>query len=846
MLDSIEKSLFEQSLLALPEAELRQILTEMDAEASRKLSPISLVRFVELTTSHKLDRWQFDLCKRLETLAETQGRRVLVHAPPQAGKPCYNEAMILMADGTYKPLKSVQVGELVITHTGRRRKVLAVHEQGELECIKVMTHGGRETIAAFDHPFLTPEGWIEAGNLRIGQALACVAEADCGGDSGHSDDEFELLGYFVGDGAVGPAGPSVHAQITSNDPEQAKRFMEVAARLGFQCRIYQKAKTTALTYAFRGGVRQWLRDTGIAGATSGFKEIPEWVFRGNNRQIALFVGAYFSCDGHISPRGMGRDGMPRTDAAIEFYSVSEPLLTGVQRLLLRLGIQSRLAPKNGRYNGRRHESHRLSFFSSDYAAQFAAKVPIPGVKGETLRSLRPLRKTFQGSLLADPITAIEPVGKLLCRCLIVEEDHTFTVDDLVVHNSIIVSQRFPAWLLARKPRHRVKLACYNVTHATRFGRIVRDLMQADEFVSLFPDPGLRLPAMCSAEEWSTAARLRTRDSQPSFKALGLATGFVGQGADTLIIDDPYASPEEAYSQVINAKVHGFWSDTARPRLNEQTNVVVMFHRYTENDLAGWLMEQEPNEWELIRYAAEADGDYTHPATGKKYLDPLGRPLGEFLSPRYSKAWYERQRENGYVWLSQFQGRPTPKEGAFFKVTEFEIIESQVTQTLARLGALKTTRAWDLGASVKGDYSVGVKIGKGPNGEFYVLDVVRGQWAPDERNKVLLQTAHADGRPTRIRLPQDPGQAGVDQALALTRLLAGYVVRTERVSGTKETRADGFAAQVNGRNVKLVRGDWNRQFIEELRSFPLGKNDDQVDAASDAFQELAAPIEWKTA
>lgn len=33
--------------------------------------------------------------------------------------------------------------------------------------------------------------------------------------------------------------------------------------------------------------------------------------------------------------------------------------------------------------------------------------------------------------------------------------------------SIIVSQRFPAWLIAKKPTHRVKLACYNITHALR-------------------------------------------------------------------------------------------------------------------------------------------------------------------------------------------------------------------------------------------------------------------------------------------------------------------------------------------------------------------------------------------
>lgn len=400
--------------------------------------------------------------------------------------------------------------------------------------------------------------------------------------------------------------------------------------------------------------------------------------------------------------------------------------------------------------------------------------------------------------------------------------------------SVIVSQRFPAWYLTRYPANRVKLACCNVTNATRFGRIVRDLMQSDEFAAMFPDSALRLPRMCSAEEWSTLARSRTRDSQPSFKALGLQTGFVGQGADLLILDDPYSDPQEAYSVITNAKVHSFWSDTAKPRLNERTNVVVMFHRYTENDLAGWLMEQEPHEWELIRYAAESDGDYEHPVTGRQYPDPLGRESGEYLSTRFSGDWYDSQKRNGFVWLSQFQGRPTAKEGAFFKVGNLGVID-------AAPAGLTVVRAWDLAASVNGDYTAGVKIGKAADGTFVVLDCVLGKWAPDERNAQMRQAAALDGTGCRIRLSQDPGQAGVDQVQALTRMLAGCNVRVERESGDKVTRADLFAAQVNAGNVRMVKGEWNRAYIEQLRQFPMGKNDDAVDASANAFNELTKGV-----
>jgi predicted phage terminase large subunit-like protein len=152
------------------------------------------------------------------------------------------------------------------------------------------------------------------------------------------------------------------------------------------------------------------------------------------------------------------------------------------------------------------------------------------------------------------------------------------------------------------------------------------------------------------------------------------------------------------------------------------------------------------------------------------------------------------------------------------------------------------RAWDLAASKKekkqSDYTAGVKMAKDAEGRYFVLDVQHDRLLPDMRNKLMRQTAELDGRRVRVRLTQDPGQAGVDQIENLTKLLAGFSVTSERPTGPKETRADPLAAQVNIGNVKLLRGSWNHAFIEELRQFPLGAHDDQVDAAADAFNELA--------
>lgn len=293
----------------------------------------------------------------------------------------------------------------------------------------------------------------------------------------------------------------------------------------------------------------------------------------------------------------------------------------------------------------------------------------------------------------------------------------------------------------------------------------------------------------------------------------------------LIVDDPYASPQEAYSELVRQSVWTFWEDSARPRLNERSNVVVMFHRYHEDDIAGKL--HAAGGWEMHRFSAIADEDTTLPEA------PPGRAEGDILSARFSPAYYADQQENGYAWLSQFQGRPTSKEGLFFKVGQLEIVE-------APPAGLTSVRAWDFGATAgAGDPTAGVKLGTRYDGIYYVQDVVWGRWATDERDANVRQTAALDGRHVRIRGAQDPGQAGKDQALAFTRMLAGYTVKTVRVSGPKETRADPLSSQINAGNVKLVRGSWNARFIEELRQFPLGANDDQVDATADAFEELAS-------
>ena len=114
-------------------------------------------------------------------------------------------------------------------------------------------------------------------------------------------------------------------------------------------------------------------------------------------------------------------------------------------------------------------------------------------------------------------------------------------------------------------------------------------------------------------------------------------------------------------------------------------------------------------------------------------------------------------------------------------------------------------------------------------------------AADVRKTVKL-TAQLDRAkykktPVRIRLPQDPGQAGKEQAQSYIKFLAGFSVVTAAESGSKESRAEPMAAQWQAGNFDLLAGLWNEEYLTQLENFPDSKFKDMVDASANGFAEL---------
>lgn len=412
-----------------------------------------------------------------------------------------------------------------------------------------------------------------------------------------------------------------------------------------------------------------------------------------------------------------------------------------------------------------------------------------------------------------------------------------------VGKSILVSQRLPAYLIGENPNTRVGLACYNETHSTNFGAVIRDICASAEYAEMYPRSVVSKNE--SAKEFSTAPRQAIRDAQPSFKAMGLLSGFVGRGVDHLIIDDPYKSAADASSAAVNGAVKRWWSQTARPRINDKTNVLVMFHRYHNEDIAAELLRE--GGWEFFRFPGIADEEEGHG------IDPtLGvcRSVGEALSPLKSVGEYEREKiADPATYASQVKGIPLTETGSMFRVSAMtEIFQRPAANTIA-----DECRAWDIAATEgDGDYTAGVDIARLTDGRFALLDAEITQGSPDQVDTLIVETAATDGKRVRIHFAQDPGSAGKRDAQALSRKLPGYVKAINPVSGSKENRARAFASDVNLGNfvfldnpTKTVKtGPYAgmstmRALIAMLRAFPSGTaKKDGVDAAADAYNALA--------
>lgn len=403
---------------------------------------------------------------------------------------------------------------------------------------------------------------------------------------------------------------------------------------------------------------------------------------------------------------------------------------------------------------------------------------------------------------------------------------------IVVHKppqtggTVIASQRWGSWLLGRNPMHRHVGVSYSMQQAAEvFGYGIRNQMLSDSHLELFPGAAGMIEKRSPMEGFRTHARTAINDTQFSFLAVGVQSGVVGKGFDTVAIDDPYGSPENAVSPSINDKVARFMTQALGPRITEQTTVVCMFHRYSLNDVAQRLLDT--GEYKYYRFAMVADENVDG-------SDPTGRMPGELLTPRRTREWCQKmEREDLKLYMSQLQGVPLAASAQIINPDTFREWPADREKPKVRFWY----RGYDLAlVEHTPDESASVLMGMTEDGEIIVDDVQH--WRKDIRitEDKILENAERDPPGTFVCLYNEVSHVSSISRLRLHEKLR--LIEVRRMNRDKYACAAGWVAQADRGRIYYSRHAREFPYFKvQCANFANEKldRDDLIDAFSAAYE-----------
>lgn len=383
------------------------------------------------------------------------------------------------------------------------------------------------------------------------------------------------------------------------------------------------------------------------------------------------------------------------------------------------------------------------------------------------------------------------------------------------------------------------------------------------------------------------AKSKFENQQTGFREAMAFGSMTGSRGDRVLLDDPI-SADDANSEVELESAKMTFLEALPTRVNnDKSAIVVIMQRLSERDTSGIIMDMDlpyvhlmlpmrfeeerrcytvvrPTAWDSPPVHARMDKRtglwYTDiddaPEDRQEHLLSLEPQLvysqdprmedGDLMFPdRFPRQQVELLEKTlgQYASAGQLQQRPAPRGGGIFQRDWFIPIKSLPS-------GCRFARGWDLAATpdASAPATAGGLLAKTPDNRIIIVDVRKERLSASGVEKLLGRTAADDefryGKGVRGSIPQDPGQAGKSQKSALISgplMGRNYVATPE--TGDKETRARPLAAQAEAGNVYILEGDWNRDFLDEISVFPMGKFSDQVDAVSRAFSLLIDTPRW---
>lgn len=427
----------------------------------------------------------------------------------------------------------------------------------------------------------------------------------------------------------------------------------------------------------------------------------------------------------------------------------------------------------------------------------------------------------------------------------------------------------PVWYLGMNPGHQVIFISYNEPQASKWGLRSRDCMK--RFGPQLFGEGVH-PNSDSQLDWKMS------NGFGGMMSAGIKGGITGNPGHLIVCDDLLKGDEDAGSVAAKTTIMGELQNSVFSRFQSNTKMFVIATRWAEDDPSGQLIElsrqadyqgipieainvkaiAEPSFEERQEMEGQVASDLADELNGlpederearlqaavqemmEEWTDFLGRHSGEALNGQFDQGFYDERRAtvDSYGWNALYQGDPTAREGGMFPIDKWGYYTPTQLPDI-----VKKVRVWDLAASEgRGDYTVGTLMGRGSDGNFYVLDRERGRWATDVVETHVMDTAKRDGFETPILIEQERAGAGKTVLEAYQRKLVGHNVSDAKAEGSKQSRATPYSNEQRKGNIYLPADKpWLKEWRDEHvqadgdKKWPL--HDDQIDTGAYAFKYL---------
>lgn len=401
--------------------------------------------------------------------------------------------------------------------------------------------------------------------------------------------------------------------------------------------------------------------------------------------------------------------------------------------------------------------------------------------------------------------------------------------------TLLCSHMFPAWVLGRHDEHIVG-AAYNKTKASDEAQAVKAILDSDAYRAVFPLA--RIPQRTNegrgelrrAGHFNLIGRPRA-----VYRAAGIGSGLTGYTKTLGLIDDPIKSLEEAYSEKFRDKNWGWYSGVYRSRdthLAARNGVrdLLVQTPWHEDDLHGRILQHEP-EWHVLRLPAILtdtsfeDRDADDPRAIDTALWPDMWPLAELEKFR---------RTFPTTFQALFQCRPSSAEGRMFRRDMFPVYGAH---DLPRDAFYQLSVDATFGSTKETASYVAIQLWAFSGNKAFLVHAWRGHWTFPVTVAQIEACVKLYPQTSQILIEEKANGAAILQML---KDRIGYSVVSTNPNGSKVARAAAISPWVEAGCVLVPSAEsvWRTEFLGEVCAFPRGKNNDHVDAMSQALVRLS--------